>query len=148
MVRPDCSHCLEHFKGKSKTIFQTTSVFIGPLVVQGGEKHGEKVAVGTVQFQPVKPCLLRTFTGSDKIRFDLLHVLTCHFPWNLVFSRIGNRRGTDQRPVTTFKGLVDAVPHPFCRTLRTCMSDLDRHFCRGIVMDKINNPFPCVCLFV
>ena len=108
----------------------------------------QQIAVCHVQFEHVEPAGDRAARACDKLRLDAVHVGARHRARHLVFCRVGQCRGSHERPVARRQRMVHPLPTDLGRPFAAGMAQLHADFRAAVLMHEVDDARKCRLLRV
>ena len=139
------AHSAKNLQGIATAVFQRSTIFILAQVSQGTNKSGQQIAVGTVQFQPIKTSCVCTQRGLHKCLQHLGHGFWRHGLRQWVVWTIGLRTGGQQWPVVLRQRFIDGLPAQLGGTFRATVPELQADM-RVLLVHEIGDALKCQLL--
>ena len=131
----------EDFQRVAAAVFYSATVLVCADIRQWRQEAGEQVAVGAVQFQPVKTGVYGTMSSGDEFLLQQIHIRTTHRFGGLVLFAISHSTSRQQRPIAAGKGFVSHLPAQLGGAFGAAMAELQADFGAALAVNKIGNPF-------
>ena len=139
---------VEHFERIAEAILQRSSVIVGAVVGEGGEKAREEISMGAVKFEKVEARLPRAPRGLGEMALDLRHVLGGHLAGSVLGLRPGNGRRRQQIPGFLGREGVVALPLQRGSALAARVAELNADLRPGVPVDELDDLLPGLDLLV
>ena len=95
-----------------------------------------------VQLEQIEPGVDGAPRRPHEVADDVVHVGERHLARDLIGRRVGDRGGSDQRPIAARQRLVDPVPDQLRRSLASAVAELRANRCLAVLVGEPDDPPP------